>query len=90
VARKTAPESATPGIDRTAIEIIANDAFLVRGWARSVDAYDPNAPEGGFRGRARSLLASLLPEAELDSLAAGEAGLLELDSGHGCNRHWSC
>jgi tetratricopeptide (TPR) repeat protein len=75
------PSLPVPEMNRGAIEILANDAFLVRGWARRVELFDPEAPQGRLRDRARSLLTSLLPDVGLDSVAAGASGLLELDDG---------
>ncbi|MCB2261761.1 MAG: tetratricopeptide repeat protein, partial [Candidatus Thiosymbion ectosymbiont of Robbea hypermnestra] len=78
-ASRAAP--AESALDRREIEIIANDAFLVRGWARSIRAYSPDRAPGHFRDRAEALLQQLLPASEGDSVAAGEAALLELDRG---------
>ncbi len=69
------------GLNRREIDIIANDAFLVRGWARSTHQFRPDRAQGFFRERAETLLARLLPAADSDSFAAGESGLLELDRG---------
>ena len=70
-----------PPLDRREIEILANDAFLVRGWARAARIYRPDAAPGYFRNRAKALLDRLLPAVDDDSVAAGESALLELDRG---------
>jgi len=65
--------SVESGLGRREIELIANDAFLARRWARTARGY--------FRDRAAALLKQLLPAIDRDSIAAGEAALLELDRG---------
>ena len=73
--------SVESGLGRREIELIANDAFLVRRWARTARGYSPDLAPGYFRDRAAALLKQLLPAIDRDSIAAGEAALLELDRG---------
>jgi Flp pilus assembly protein TadD len=68
-------------LTRRDIEILATDAYLIRGWARTSKVYDPNLPQGKFRERAEALLAQLMPSVDSDPLAAGELALLNLDRG---------
>ncbi len=68
-------------LNRREIDIVAGDAFLIRGWARAAGTYDPDALPGRFRERAAVLLQRLLPSVDTDSVAAGESALLELDDG---------
>ena len=68
-------------LSRREVQIIAGNAFLVRGWARATRQYAPDMAEGLFRERADQLLTRLLPVSDNDSLAAGESALLELDRG---------
>jgi len=73
--------SVEAGLGRREIELIANDAFLVRRWARTTRTYSPDLAPGHFRDRAEDLLKQLLPATDRDSIAAGEVALLELDRG---------
>ena len=73
--------SVESGLGRREIELIANDAFLVRRWARTARGYSPDLAPGYFRDRAAALLKQLLPAIDRDSIATGEAALLELDRG---------
>ena len=68
-------------LTRRDIDILATDAYLIRGWARTSKIYDPNQPQGKFRERAEELLAQLMPSVDSDPLAAGELALLNLDRG---------
>ena len=79
---KTSPvPGEEPWLNRREIDIVAGDAFLIRGWARAAGTYDPDAAPGRFRERAAVLLHQLLPSVDTDSVAAGESALLELDDG---------
>ena len=68
-------------LTRRDIDILATDAYLIRGWARTSKVYDPNLPQGKFRKRAEELLAKLIPSVDSDPLAAGEWALLNIDRG---------
>ncbi len=61
--------------------LLANDAFLIRRWARTTNQTLDFVSTGMLRARAQSLLERLLVISDKDPLAAGESGLLELAEG---------